>query len=33
MIVDGSSYIGQPPLKTQVCIVGTGQELNLLKAK
>lgn len=25
MIVDGSNYIGQPPLKTQVCIVGTGQ--------
>jgi choline dehydrogenase-like flavoprotein len=25
MIEDGSKYLGGPPLKTQVCIVGTGQ--------
>jgi choline dehydrogenase-like flavoprotein len=25
MIVDGSTFLGGPPLKTQVCIVGTGQ--------
>ena len=25
MIQDGKYYLGAPPLKTQVCIVGTGQ--------